>query len=76
MAKTEIGNIEEIIKYMLDTKMSMRKAAQKFGVSLWCLHSNIKDYGGIYKNDIQKLLEDNKINSRKNYGNYRWHKNI
>lgn len=71
-----VYNLEEIIIYMLNTNCSIRTASKTFGIDKSKLAREIKKYNGAYKTAIESLLKENKINSQKNCGNNRWHKNI
>lgn len=65
-------NIEEVIRYILENKTTLRDAEKKFGISKSVIIKRIKEYDGLLKEDIYIHLKTNQYMSRKMCGTYHW----
>ena len=55
---------EEIVNHILKTKQSVRETATHFGVSKSIVFSKVKQYDGIHKEELEKILQENIQKSR------------
>lgn len=54
----------EVALYMVRSKKSIRETAKHFKISKSVVHKLVKEYDGKYKEEIEEILNQNKLESR------------
>lgn len=59
---------EEIVRFMIQSRKSIRETAKFFNISKSTAHRLVQNYEGVLKNEIEELLQKNTEDS--------WFKNV